>query len=97
MPVCYPQCAGQPYRPSNGTEGEMFQKQHCHRCRHDQDEDEPCEILTYSMACDLGDADYPVEWVYDRNGRPTCTAFHDVLSEEPAAVARCSQTLDMFK
>lgn len=97
MPVCYPQCAGEPYRPSNGTEGEMFCEQHCYSCRYDQDEDDPCDILTRSFAFSLEDADYPMEWVYDREGRPTCTAFHDVMSAEPAAVARCPETMDLFE
>ncbi len=97
MPVCYPQCAGKPYRPSNGTEGEMFQEQFCYSCRLGQDEDNPCDILTRSFAFSIGDADYPKEWVHDRNGRPTCIAFHDVLSEEPASVLRCEHTLDLFE
>lgn len=97
MPVCYPQCAGEPYRPSNGTEGEMFMEQFCYRCRYDQDENDPCDILTRSLWLGLADADYPTEWVYDREGRPTCTAFHDVLSEEPLAVARCPMTMDLFE
>jgi hypothetical protein len=25
----------EPYRPSNGTEGEMFQEQWCEKCEHD--------------------------------------------------------------
>ena len=96
MPVCYPQCAGKPYRPSNGTEGEMFHEQFCYRCRYDQDDDEPCEIHTNALVCSLGDADYPKEWVYDENGRPTCTAFHDAQSQKPA-LARCPHTIDMLK
>lgn len=97
MPVHYPQCAGQPYRPSNGTEGEIFQEQHCYRCRREQEENNPCDILTRSLIFSVDDADYPVEWVYDREGRPTCMAFHDVLSDEPAAVARCPETMDLFE
>ena len=95
MPVHYPECAGQKYRPSNGMEGEMFMEQFCFRCRHDQDEDNPCDILTRSLWLGLDDADYPEEWVYDKDGRPECTSFHDVQSEKPAA-ARCKQTIDMF-
>lgn len=97
MPVHYPQCANKPYRPSNGTEGEMFCEQFCYLCRYDQYEDDPCDILTRSLICSVGDADYPEEWLYDRNGRPTCTAFHDVMSAEPAAGDRCPLTMDLFK
>jgi hypothetical protein len=25
----------EPYRPSNGTEGEYFQEEYCYRCKHD--------------------------------------------------------------
>lgn len=96
MPVCYPQCAGKPYRQSNGTEGELFREQFCYRCRYEQDEDDPCPILTASFAFSVGDAGYPSEWVYDRHGHPICKAFHDVLSSEPDIPARCPDTIDMF-
>lgn len=97
MPVCYPQCAGKPYRPSNGTEGEMFQEQFCYRCRNDQNDDDPCEILTATMFYTVNAPKYPKEWVYDKDGRPTCTAFHDVQSEQPEQAVRCPDTLDLFK
>lgn len=96
MPVHYPQCAGEPYRPSNGTEGEFFHEQFCYRCRHDQDEDNPCGIHTAALVFSLAASDYPKEWVYDPEGRPTCTAFHDVQCDQPAATVRCPNTLDMF-
>ena len=92
MPVHYPQCAGKPYRPSNGTEGEMFQEQFCHRCRRDQDEDDPCTILTETMAFSIDDAEYPTEWVYDKDGTPCCTAF----TTDPKKPVRCDKTLDLF-
>lgn len=95
MPVCYPDQAGKPYRPSNGTEGEMFQERYCYRCVHDANEDSPCEILTAAMVFGLEDAGYPREWLYDANGRPSCTAF---LIDNPKerAPSRCPDTPDLF-
>lgn len=64
-----------PYRPSNGTEGEMFMGRFCERCVKDNpDEDQGCEILMMTMALDTDDEGYPSEWVQDHNG-PRCTAF----------------------
>ena len=71
MPIEIPKLAGKPYRPSNGTEGEMFMQMHCRYCRHNG----PCIIQSLSMAYDLGDEGYPVELVFNVNGRPTCTGF----------------------
>ena len=96
MPVHYPHLADEPYRPANGTEGEMFHERFCYRCRRGQDEDNPCPILGATLVFSVVDAGYPKEWKYDNDGRPTCTAFHDVQSKEPAAGTRCPETLDMF-
>lgn len=82
MPICIPAAAGKPYRPSNGTEGEMFYEQNCMRCTRET-EDEPCVIFGMSMFNDIGDPDYPTEWKYDQDGRPQCTAF----SERPESEA----------
>lgn len=91
MPVHYPQCAGKPYRPSNGTEGMIFEESFCDRCVKDDDEDNLCAIHTNALLFDIGDDDYPKEWVFDKDGRPTCTAFDD------GCPPRCSETLDLFK
>lgn len=81
MPIRIPEAAGDLYRPSNGTEGEMFQEQYCYRCRHDRDwrekEENPCDILTRTLWLGTEDPDYPVEWIYDPEGVPTCTAFEE--------------------
>jgi len=66
-----------PYRPSNGTEGDMFQEKFCEKCVYDDyDNDVYCEILGDSMAFNVDDKEYPKEWTYDKNGCPTCTAFN---------------------
>lgn len=74
MPVCYPHRAGEPYRPSNGTEGMMFEEIWCNHCTRMSAE---CEIYSAALLYDLGDKDYPSQWVYDPGGRPMCTAFCD--------------------
>jgi hypothetical protein len=63
----------EPYRPSNGTEGESFMGQWCSRCRKDSEE-KPCPIIGWTMAVDVDDPNYPKEWVQDAKG-PRCTAF----------------------
>lgn len=69
-----------PYRPSNGTEGEMFMSAWCERCV--KDVRHKCPILACTMAFDLSDPEYPKEWI-ERGGIPTCTAFQplSVLSD----------------
>lgn len=63
-----------PYRPSNGTEGMDFMEQFCVRCK--KDEDERCPILGRTMAYQVDEPEYPVEWIRDDDGRnPRCTAF----------------------
>lgn len=62
------------YRPSNGTEGDVFQGRFCERCT----KAETCDIPARSMAFDVTDAEYPREWVRDKAGNGTCTAFERV-------------------
>jgi hypothetical protein len=89
--------AGQPYRPSNGTEGEIFQESWCYRCKRDQafqedpDNNDGCPILGDTMMYDVKDPKYPKEWVRDAEGHPKCTAFEDRREPE-----RCPHTQDMF-
>lgn len=72
---------GEKYRPSNGTEGEGFIDCHCRDCIHGKYEhtgdvkDKPCDILSRSLMYDLKDKEYPEEWTYDNQGKPTCTAW----------------------
>jgi len=81
MPVRYPNNAGKPYRPSNGTEGDMFYDQFCLYCKHDNFDHDTCSggcpILLRTMAHDIGEPEYPSEWKFDSEGRPTCTAFEE--------------------
>ncbi len=68
-----------PYRPANGAEGDLFHEWFCFRCRHES-EANPCEILTRSLTFNLGDSEYPAEWVENdvpcaNDSNPRCTAF----------------------
>ncbi len=66
-----------PYRPSNGCEGMDFQNQWCCECvKYGPPPERPsCDILAASFSYLIGDENYPKEWVYGQDGRPSCTAF----------------------
>ena len=64
---------GKPYRPSNGTEGQIFISNYCDECR----KQEECQIILYSMAHDIDSAEYPKQLIY-RDGQPCCTEFEDL-------------------
>jgi hypothetical protein len=83
---------GEPYRPSNGTDGECFMAAYCYAgCRHFRKvpslESHGCHkgIDLRAMAFATDDPGYPREWTYDATGKPTCTAFDD----SPSAPRRC--------
>jgi len=85
---------GKPYRPSNGSEGEMFSDRYCADCKRDAEfqkdpfGDAPgCSIIAMTMALDVDDEGYPKEWVYGADGQPTCTAFDEVIAEPDDARA----------
>ena len=66
------------YRPSNGTEGMLFDDRWCSRCVLDSDDN--CEILACTLLYDIGDPQYPAEWIeddvpYPQDSNPRCTAF----------------------
>ena len=74
--------AGQKYRPSNGTEGDMFMESFCDRCQHDDlENDMPCQIIAKTFYLDVDDEDYPEEWQYAAGGQPTCTKY-ELRSEQ---------------
>lgn len=85
--------AGEKYRPSNGTEGDLFIAAHCYHCAIDGDN---CEILHATAAYNPADLEYPVEWQYGKDGQPTCTAFR-LLDELEVTKERCKHTMDMFE
>jgi hypothetical protein len=78
--------SAQPYRPSNSDEGLGFEHAWCNRCGHDREWREGgwetgvggCHILAAAYA------DQAAEWVYDKHGKPTCTAF--VHQDDPLPI-----------
>lgn len=89
--------AWKPYRPSNGTEGQMFIEAWCANCARDarfkDGEGKGCSILGRTLLFDLSDPLYPVEWIRAANddewpGTARCTAFRPLSSlSEPAIKA----------
>ena len=68
--------AGKKWRPSNGTEGEIFIEEYCHNCICDDPENELyCSIIAQSMAYDIDEEQYPSEWQIGKDGQPTCTNY----------------------
>lgn len=68
------------YRPSNSTEGSMFEAKFCDRC--ERDKDSACLIHTRALAHGEDDPLYPVEWEAPINARyfpgdARCTAFEE--------------------
>ena len=58
------------YRPSNSTDGAMFEARHCDQCKAGVE----CPIWSAAMSYNVSDSRYPSEWTY-KNGQPICTAF----------------------
>lgn len=73
----------EPYRPSNGTEGAFFCERFCNHCIHDRNQD--CDIFARSLSWNIGDDNYPKEWVCEWSEaddgfpicNPECTAFEE--------------------
>ena len=102
MPLWIKEAAGQPYMPSNGTEGEVFWAAWCEKCERDKvmngsasvadadsNPDLYCEILNRSFREDHLD-----EWKFGPDGWPMCTAY--VSKGQPLPLPRCEHTTDMF-
>jgi len=66
--------AGEPYRPSNGDEGERFMASFCFKCALDRSDD-PCQIINATMVYEVDDSRYPQEWQYGDDGQPFCSKF----------------------
>lgn len=94
MPDIHHAGSHRPYRPANGTEGDIFQAAWCAKCARANydDPDNACMIELRAMAHRIGDPEYPTEWQYSNGGVPQCIAFTAEDPPEP----RCDKTLDMF-
>jgi len=72
----------------------------CNQCERDRayresEGCEPgCEILVNTMAYEVDDPRYPVQWVYGQDGKPRCTAF---IPEGETIPFRDDKTIDMFE
>ena len=88
------------YRPSNGSDGELFEEDWCAKCIHDAafradyNSADGCPILGMATAVDIDDPRYPKELVEDENG-PRCKSFEPI--EDCDHKYRCSRTVDMFR
>lgn len=66
------------YQPSNGSEGDWFEDKFCMNCLHtnpDPCKKPQCEIWCRAVCWNVNDEHYPKEWIYDKNNKPTCTAW----------------------
>jgi hypothetical protein len=70
--------AGEKWRPSNGTEGDIFMDAYCGYCRREIG----CEILAASLVCEVDHPNYPSEWQIGTDGQPTCTVFDPITQPE---------------
>ena len=93
--------AGKPYRPSNGSEGELFYDAWCSGCKRDADfkvnligPPDGCLIIANTMAYRETDPNYPKEWVYGEDGQPKCTAFEAV--DDPRKRVDADAVGDLF-
>lgn len=78
MPYKDPKQAFKLYRPSNGTEGDMFVEMHCQHCKHfmpDPADGPTCNIYLRTMIHEKDEPNYPKEWIHDCEGEPICTKF----------------------
>ena len=66
------QHAGKSWRPSNGTEGDIFIGNVCASCKIGVAK---CPIIPEVMAHDLDDEGYPDQWVIGQCGYPQCTDY----------------------
>lgn len=70
-----------PYRPSNGTEGMGFVECYCSNCIHEKfmhtnnHNDKKCDIFSRTLMHSIDEPEYPKEWIYDEEGKPTCTSY----------------------
>lgn len=81
------------YRPSNGTEGELFYEEFCAKCVRDQNED--CPIYTATMVFGVDDPQYPKEWIEDEAG-PRCTAFDEIVHPDTPTAAESAAQLPLI-
>ena len=67
-----PELAGQPFCPSNGTEGAIWMDSFCDQCIHEcpKEDGKKCDLITQGMI-----SNPPQEWRYSLEGYPICTKW----------------------
>jgi hypothetical protein len=96
----------EPYRPSNGTEGDMFMANWCERCTKDRArrrsvDHAGCRILSYMMAFHIEDPEFPKQIVRTADvpyieSDPRCTAFRASGAPRNMAKQRAADSLPLF-
>jgi hypothetical protein len=87
---------GEKFRPSNGTEGDLFMFAHCWQCAHENN----CEIIGKTMLYAVEDEEYPAQWQYGDDGQPTCTEFESAVIKKingECGVSRFLDTLSQYE
>ena len=67
------------YRPSNGTEADLFMDEFCSKCAKNPisiNAKKQCNILGRMMSLSTDDKNYPAQLIII-NDKPVCTAFKD--------------------
>ena len=78
---------GKPYRPSNGTEGEIFEHKWCSACHFNG----PCRVFLTAMAFNENEKGYPKELVVGPDGQPECTKFEEPKPRKPRVRHKASK------
>jgi len=65
----------EPWRPANGTEGDLFEVQYCEQCKHNDDGYGCEEIFGKALFHDEDEPEYPKELVGGESGWGECTKF----------------------
>ena len=90
------------YRPTSGSEAESFQHAFCDKCIHDRsfrtgNSDKGCSILLHAWIYTVEDKGYPNEWIYDENGRPTCTSFENTRRIKTKTETKNKNQISLFE
>ena len=79
---------------ANGTEGELYEEEHCAHCRHNI-EDKMCPVMMLHLVHNYNECNKPDSFLHvlipvEGSGNGECTMF---IARDPS---RCRETLDMF-
>ncbi len=66
------------YCPSNGTEGDWFESKFCMNCINTNPNPTlkpQCKIWCAAVCYHVNEPEFPKEWTYNSENKPTCTAW----------------------